>query len=122
MQHKLIMTWDITQGKEQEYFDFLIHTFVPRMNQLGFDLTDAWATIYGDCPQVLVTGFGASGISLLGFLPIRDAREFASAASNARILVKKAFDENGIVIPYQTITISNHDAGEDIRVYTSKDS
>ena len=73
-------------------------------------------------PQVLVTGFGASGISLLGFLPIQNAREFASAASNARILVKKAFDENGIVIPYQTITISNHDAGEDIRVYTSKDS
>ena len=55
MQHKLIMTWDITQGKEQEYFDFLIHTFVPRMNQLGFDLTDAWATIYGDEPQVMVT-------------------------------------------------------------------
>ena len=55
MQHKLIMTWDITQGKEQEYFDFLIHTFVPRMNQLGFELTDAWATIYGDCPQILVT-------------------------------------------------------------------
>ena len=55
MQHKLIMTWDITEGKEQEYFDFLVHTFVPRMNQLGFELTDAWATIYGDCPQVLVT-------------------------------------------------------------------
>ena len=31
MQHKLIMTWDITPGKEQEYFDFLIHTYVPRM-------------------------------------------------------------------------------------------
>ena len=24
-------------------------------NQLGFELTDAWATIYGDCPQILVT-------------------------------------------------------------------
>ena len=55
MQHKLIMTWDIANGKEQEYFDFLVHTFVPRMNQLGFELTDAWATIYGDCPQVMVT-------------------------------------------------------------------
>ena len=55
MQHKLIMTWDITQGKEQEYFEFLVHIFVPRMNQLGFELTDAWATIYGDWPQVLVT-------------------------------------------------------------------
>ena len=55
MQHKLIMTWDIAEGKEQEYFDFLVHTFVPRMNQLGFDLAEAWATIYGDCPQIMVT-------------------------------------------------------------------
>ena len=69
---------------------------------------------------MLVTGFDASGISLLGFLPIKDAAQFTSAASNARILVKKAFDESGIVIPYQTITISNRTEGEDIRVYTTK--
>jgi hypothetical protein len=25
------------------------------MNQLGFELNDAWATVYGDCPQVMVT-------------------------------------------------------------------
>ena len=55
MQHKLIMTWDIIQGQEQEYFEFLVHVFVPRMGQLGFELTDAWVTIYGDCPQVMVT-------------------------------------------------------------------
>ena len=58
-------------------------------------------------PRVLVTGFGASGVSLLGFLPIMDANQFVPAASDARILVKKAFDQNGIVIPYQTNTISN---------------
>ena len=73
-------------------------------------------------PRVLVTGFGASGISLLGFLPIKDAAQFTTAASDARILVKKAFDENGIVIPYQTITISNQSEGEDIRVYTSNEN
>ena len=72
-------------------------------------------------PQVLVTGFGASGISLLGFLPIKDAAQFTVAASQARILVKKAFDDNGIVIPYQTITISNHAEGDEIRIYTAKE-
>ena len=61
-----------------------------------------------DPPQVLVTAFGSSGVSLLGLLPIKDAKQFTLAASQARILVKKAFDANGIVIPYQTITISNH--------------
>ncbi len=56
MQHKLIMTWDIQKGHEREYFDFLIHTFIPRMNQLGFELGDAWATVYGadDVPQVQI--------------------------------------------------------------------
>lgn len=56
MQHKLIMTWDIQEGHEREYFDFLIHTFIPRMNQLGFELGDAWATVYGanDVPQVQI--------------------------------------------------------------------
>ncbi len=72
-------------------------------------------------PQVLVTGFGASGISLLGFLPIQDAKQYTAAASAARILVKKAFDENGIVIPYQTVTISNHGEGESIRIQTTRE-
>ena len=54
MQLKLIMTWDIAQEQEQEYFDFLIRQFLPSMNQLGFELNDAWATVYGDRPQVMV--------------------------------------------------------------------
>ncbi len=71
----------------------------------------------GDAPpRVIVTGFGASGVSLLGFLPIRDAAQFVTAASDARILVKKAFDRSGITIPYQTITVSNRSEGEEIRI------
>ncbi len=73
-------------------------------------------------PRVLVTGFGSSGVSLLGFLPIRDAAQFVPAASDARILVKKAFDQFGITIPYQTITIANQADGEEIRIYTAKGS
>ncbi len=72
-------------------------------------------------PRVLVTGFGSSGVSLLGFLPIQDAAQFTAAATHARLLVKKAFDGSGIVIPFQTITIANQSEGEDIRVYTSKE-
>ena len=51
-------------------------------------------------------------------LPIRDAALFTSAASDARILVKKAFDQNDITIPYQTITVSNQAEGHEIRVVT----
>ena len=63
-------------------------------------------------PRVLVTGFGASGVTLVGYLPIEDAAAFASAASDARIMVKQAFDASGITIPYQTITISERSVGK----------
>ncbi len=79
MQHKLIMTWDITEGMEQEYFDFLIHTFVPRMNQLGFELSDAWATVYGDCPQVMVTAI----------LPDEQEAERRMAQNDWKVLVSQ---------------------------------
>lgn len=54
MQVKLIMTWDIRQNTEAEYFDFLVRQFIPRMNRLGMELNDAWATVYGERPQVMV--------------------------------------------------------------------
>lgn len=51
---KLIMTWDILPNHEQEYFDFLVREFVPSLNRMGFELSDAWATIYGEQPQVMI--------------------------------------------------------------------
>ena len=51
---KLIMTWDIAPGHEQDYFEFVVREFLPGVQHLGFELTDAWATAYGDRPQILV--------------------------------------------------------------------
>lgn len=51
---KLIMTWDIAPEREQEYFEFVIREFIPGVQRLGFDLSDAWATVYGQQPQILV--------------------------------------------------------------------
>jgi len=51
---KLIMTWDITPEHEQEYFEFVIREFIPGVQRLGWELTDAWATVYGEQPQILV--------------------------------------------------------------------
>ncbi len=56
---KLIMNWDIQSGKETEYFEFVMKEFAPGLMQLGLEPTDAWYTMYGNCPQVLtgsVTG------------------------------------------------------------------
>ena len=54
MAYKLIMTWDILPEREQEYFEFVVREFIPGVQKLGFDLTDAWATIYGTRPQIMV--------------------------------------------------------------------
>ena len=51
---KVILTWDIIPEKEQEYFEFVISEFVPGMQRLGLDLSDAWATVYGEQPQIMV--------------------------------------------------------------------
>jgi hypothetical protein len=51
---KLILTWDIAPDKEQEYFEFVVREFIPGVQRLGFDLNDAWATVYGERPQIQV--------------------------------------------------------------------
>jgi hypothetical protein len=54
MNVKVIMSWDIIQGREQEYFEFVVRSFMPGVQKLGMALSDAWVTIYGDQPQILV--------------------------------------------------------------------
>ncbi len=54
MPAKLIMTWDISPEHEQEYFEFVVREFIPGVQRLGFEVSDAWATVYGDQPQIMV--------------------------------------------------------------------
>ena len=54
MNVKVIMSWDIIDGREQEYFEFVVRSFMPGVQKLGMALSDAWVTIYGDHPQILV--------------------------------------------------------------------
>jgi hypothetical protein len=56
MAMKLLMTWDIIPGKEQEYFEFVVREFVPGMQGLGIQPTEAWYTTYGEHPQILTGG------------------------------------------------------------------
>ena len=49
------MTWDINPEFEQEYFQFVVREFLPEVQKLGFNLSDAWVTVYGDQPQILVS-------------------------------------------------------------------
>jgi hypothetical protein len=50
---KLLMTWDILPGREQEYFEFVVRDFMPVIQNLGMEPSDAWYTMYGNQPQVM---------------------------------------------------------------------
>lgn len=51
---KLLMTWDILPGREQEYFEFVVRDFIPGIQQMGMEPNDAWFTMYGTQPQIMV--------------------------------------------------------------------
>lgn len=55
MSVKLLMTWDILPGREQEYFEFVVREFIPGMQRLGLEPNDAWFTMYGDQPQIMAS-------------------------------------------------------------------
>lgn len=53
---KLLMSWDIKPGREQEYFEFVVREFAPGLQHIGIQPTEAYYTIYGECPQILTGG------------------------------------------------------------------
>lgn len=58
------MSWDILHDREQEYFEFVISEFIPEIKQLGIRPVDAWYTMYGDHPQIMVSARSRSQAAL----------------------------------------------------------
>ncbi len=52
---KLLMTWDILSGREQEYFEFIVRDWIPGLQRLGMEPSDAWFTMYGSRPQIMTS-------------------------------------------------------------------
>lgn len=50
---KILMTWDIRSGREEDYFEFHIRKFLPALEKLGVNLTEAWLTVYGEQPRMM---------------------------------------------------------------------
>jgi hypothetical protein len=49
------MTWDIQTGLEQEYFEFVVRDFIPGLQSMGMNPSDAWFTMYGNQPQIMAS-------------------------------------------------------------------
>lgn len=56
MSIKLVMRWNVRPETESEYFEFLVHEFIPGMNHLGVADIQVWYTAYGKREQKLASG------------------------------------------------------------------
>jgi len=72
---KLLMSWNILPGHEDEYFTFVVQEFGPGLMELGIRPTDAWYTYYGDHPQILAGGVVEDLSNLRGALASAEWRE-----------------------------------------------
>lgn len=56
--YKLLLKYDVGRDQLQEYYSFVLGRYVPVMQAMGLEMSDAWHTAYGDFPNRLI-GFVA---------------------------------------------------------------
>jgi hypothetical protein len=56
--YKLLLSYDVSSDHLQEYYRFVLGRYVPVMQAMGLEMSDAWHTAYGDFPNRLI-GFVA---------------------------------------------------------------
>ena len=61
---KLILTYDPRPDRREDYFQYVLGEFVPRLASEGLAMSDAWHTAYGQYPLRL-TGFVAPDMASL---------------------------------------------------------
>lgn len=53
MEHKVLVTWNSHPRHERDLFQH-VREMVNRASPLGLELQDAWYTLYGDAPEILL--------------------------------------------------------------------
>jgi hypothetical protein len=56
--YKLLLTYDVSAEHMQDYYQFMLGRYVPMVQGMGLEMSEAWHTAYGDRPNRLV-GFVA---------------------------------------------------------------
>ena len=68
------MSWDMKPGMDQEeYFEFMMREFIPKITHLGLEPTDYWYTMYGEAAQFLTA---ATAIDLRQMNAILDSTDW----------------------------------------------
>ena len=51
---KLLISYDIDPEEGREYYEFALGKYVPTMQSMGLELSEAWHTAYGNYPNRLI--------------------------------------------------------------------
>jgi len=93
--YKLLLSYDVIPEYMQEYYRFVLGRYVPVMQAMGLEMSDAWHTAYGDLPNRLI-GFVAREKETL-----QNVLEDESWAALNEEMQQFVSDFNYKVIPYR---------------------
>ena len=51
---KLLLSYNINLENAQTYYEFVLGRYIPAMQALGLEVSEAWHTAYGDYPDRLI--------------------------------------------------------------------
>ncbi len=51
---KLLLSYDVRQENQQDYHKFVMGRYLPTLQSMGFQMSEAWHTAYGDAPNRLI--------------------------------------------------------------------
>jgi hypothetical protein len=51
---KLLISYNVKSGRDEEYYRFIMGEFLPTAQSIGLNMVEAWHTIWGDYPQRLI--------------------------------------------------------------------
>jgi hypothetical protein len=51
---KILLSYDVRPNMLQEYYQFVMGRYLPTMQALGLQMSEAWHTAYGDAPNRLI--------------------------------------------------------------------
>jgi hypothetical protein len=51
---KLLLSYDVKPDQLQEYYQFVLGRYIPQVQAMGLEVSEAWHTGYGDWPNRLI--------------------------------------------------------------------
>jgi hypothetical protein len=72
---KLLLTYDPLPERREDYFQYVLGEFVPRLARAGLPMCEVWHTAYGDYPLRLAGFLAPSLLALEQFLASETFRD-----------------------------------------------